>query len=404
MRGVMLHGPGDVRVEHRADPTITQPTDAIIRVVRHLRVRVGPVALPRHRPGLGPVADGPRVRRRRRGGRQRRPHRSSRASSSSARSSPPTTPARSARPATSPAACTPSRWARSARRRSTRASRWPTARSSPRRTCRPRTWSRACWPPRTSWAPAGSARPRRRWPGQDRRCGGGRCGRTARGLRRSAPGRRAGHRHVPARGSAGARPLLRRDRHRRRARGRRRRPDQGPHRRARRPLRDRGGRHPGVDDAGHPLHPPRWARRLRRRLPRRELPGDELFFSEVHLHGGPAPVRRFLPELIDLICDRQIDPARSSTSLCPWTRPPRATAPWTSAARSRPCCSRDDQEHQSSRLRSMFGGSVKSQNNTACQADMCRRALIGPMRSPLTGLSELQCRGLGCSRCRDRRR
>ena len=30
-----------------------------------------------------------------------------------------------------------------------------------------------------------------------------------------------------------------------------------------------------------------------------ELPGRELFFSHVHLHGGPAPVRRFLPELID---------------------------------------------------------------------------------------------------------
>ena len=29
-----------------------------------------------------------------------------------------------------------------------------------------------------------------------------------------------------------------------------------------------------------------------------ELPGEELFFAEVHLHGGPAPVRRFLPELI----------------------------------------------------------------------------------------------------------
>jgi len=26
-----------------------------------------------------------------------------------------------------------------------------------------------------------------------------------------------------------------------------------------------------------------------------ELPGQELFFSHVHLHGGPAPVRRFLP-------------------------------------------------------------------------------------------------------------
>ena len=30
------------------------------------------------------------------------------------------------------------------------------------------------------------------------------------------------------------------------------------------------------------------------------LSGLELFFSHVHLHGGPAPVRRFLPELIDL--------------------------------------------------------------------------------------------------------
>jgi len=41
-----------------------------------------------------------------------------------------------------------------------------------------------------------------------------------------------------------------------------------------------------------------------------ELPGDELFFSHVHLHGGPAPVRRFLPELIDLIWNRQIDPGK----------------------------------------------------------------------------------------------
>ncbi|MGF2948989.1 zinc-dependent alcohol dehydrogenase family protein [Microbacterium alcoholitolerans] len=38
------------------------------------------------------------------------------------------------------------------------------------------------------------------------------------------------------------------------------------------------------------------------------LPGEELFFSGVHLHGGPAPVRRFLPELIQLIWDRRIDP------------------------------------------------------------------------------------------------
>jgi len=40
------------------------------------------------------------------------------------------------------------------------------------------------------------------------------------------------------------------------------------------------------------------------------LPGLELFFSGVHLHGGPAPVRRFLPELIDLIWTRAIDPGK----------------------------------------------------------------------------------------------
>jgi threonine dehydrogenase-like Zn-dependent dehydrogenase len=41
-----------------------------------------------------------------------------------------------------------------------------------------------------------------------------------------------------------------------------------------------------------------------------QLPGEEMFFSHIHLHGGPAPVRRFLPELIDLIWDRQINPGK----------------------------------------------------------------------------------------------
>jgi threonine dehydrogenase-like Zn-dependent dehydrogenase len=40
------------------------------------------------------------------------------------------------------------------------------------------------------------------------------------------------------------------------------------------------------------------------------LPGEELFFSHVHLHGGPAPVRQYLPELIDLIWNRTIDPGK----------------------------------------------------------------------------------------------
>lgn len=41
-----------------------------------------------------------------------------------------------------------------------------------------------------------------------------------------------------------------------------------------------------------------------------ELDGRELFFSHVHLHGGPAPVRQYLPQLIDLIWNRRIDPGR----------------------------------------------------------------------------------------------
>ncbi|WP_024877738.1 zinc-dependent alcohol dehydrogenase family protein [Saccharomonospora piscinae] len=40
------------------------------------------------------------------------------------------------------------------------------------------------------------------------------------------------------------------------------------------------------------------------------LRGIQLFFSGIHLHGGPAPVRRFLPELIQLVWDGTIDPGR----------------------------------------------------------------------------------------------
>jgi threonine dehydrogenase-like Zn-dependent dehydrogenase len=41
-----------------------------------------------------------------------------------------------------------------------------------------------------------------------------------------------------------------------------------------------------------------------------ELDGQELFFAHVHLHGGPAPVRRFLPELIDRVWQGRIDPGK----------------------------------------------------------------------------------------------
>ena len=41
-----------------------------------------------------------------------------------------------------------------------------------------------------------------------------------------------------------------------------------------------------------------------------ELKGQELFFAHVHLHGGPAPVRRYLPHLIDLVLQERINPGK----------------------------------------------------------------------------------------------
>jgi threonine dehydrogenase-like Zn-dependent dehydrogenase len=41
-----------------------------------------------------------------------------------------------------------------------------------------------------------------------------------------------------------------------------------------------------------------------------ELKGEELFYAHVHLHGGPAPVRRYLPKLIELVWDRKIHPGK----------------------------------------------------------------------------------------------
>lgn len=40
------------------------------------------------------------------------------------------------------------------------------------------------------------------------------------------------------------------------------------------------------------------------------LNGEELFFEHVHLHGGPAPVRNYLPQLIGLTLERKIQPGK----------------------------------------------------------------------------------------------
>src|SRR5947209_6147771 len=62
------------------------------------------------------------------------------------------------------------------------------------------------------------------------------------------------------------------------------------------------------------------------------LPGQELFFSGVHLHGGPAPVRRFLPELIKLLGNREIDPGK----VFDLTLPPEQAAEAYAAMDERP--------------------------------------------------------------------
>ena len=40
------------------------------------------------------------------------------------------------------------------------------------------------------------------------------------------------------------------------------------------------------------------------------LDGQELFFSQTGMQGGRAPVRRFLPRLLDLVLDRKINPGK----------------------------------------------------------------------------------------------
>jgi threonine dehydrogenase-like Zn-dependent dehydrogenase len=40
------------------------------------------------------------------------------------------------------------------------------------------------------------------------------------------------------------------------------------------------------------------------------LNGMDLFFSHVHLHGGPAPVRSYLPDLMNRVSNRQIEPGK----------------------------------------------------------------------------------------------
>ena len=85
-----------------------------------------------------------------------------------------------------------------------------------------------------------------------------------------------------------------------------------------------------------------------------ELNGEELFFAHVHLHGGPAPVRRYLPKLIELVLEQEDRPrqgVRLDTAPRPGSRglPRDGRAPCDQDAaapvRRFALCGRDGQGH-----------------------------------------------------------
>jgi threonine dehydrogenase-like Zn-dependent dehydrogenase len=50
------------------------------------------------------------------------------------------------------------------------------------------------------------------------------------------------------------------------------------------------------------------------------LDGEQLFFSHVHLHGGPAPVRGYLPDLINLVLNGSLNPGKVFDLVLPLDR------------------------------------------------------------------------------------
>jgi hypothetical protein len=65
--------------------------------------------------------------------------------------------------------------------------------------------------------------------------------------------------------------------------------------------------------------------------------GQELFYGHVHLHGGPAPVRRYLPQLIELVWERKISPGKVFDLMLPLDQVAEGYHAMD-AARSRRCC------------------------------------------------------------------
>src|SRR5690242_2053891 len=221
MRGVVMHAPGDVRVEDREAPTVVEPTDAVIRLAatcicgsdlwpyRGIEPVDGPTPMGHEYAGV--VTEiGSDVRTVQVGdfvvG-------SFFASDNTCEICRAGYQSRCVHAELMGAIGTQAEYARVPLADGTLVA-TPTSRH--------RTWCRASSPPRTCWAPAGSAQSLPRRAGQDRRCGRGRGGRSPRGPGRKTAGRRTDHRHEPPQLPPGTGSRVRRHRRRRRTRRRRR--------------------------------------------------------------------------------------------------------------------------------------------------------------------------------------
>ena len=64
---------------------------------------------------------------------------------------------------------------------------------------------------------------------------------------------------------------------------------------------------------------------------------DRMFFAEVHMFGGPAAVRKYLPTMIDLIYRGEINPGAVFDLVLPFEQAAEGYAAWMSVAQQRSC-------------------------------------------------------------------
>jgi threonine dehydrogenase-like Zn-dependent dehydrogenase len=67
-----------------------------------------------------------------------------------------------------------------------------------------------------------------------------------------------------------------------------------------------------------------------------QFDGQKLFFAQVGMLGGTAPVRCFLPDLMDRVLTRKINPGKVFDLVLPLADVAEGIGRWTSGAPSRP--------------------------------------------------------------------